>query len=201
MEFPAKLQELRKSRGLTQEELACDLCVSRTAISKWESGRGYPSIDSLRELSSYFHVSLDDLLSGGEALDVAQAEHKADKRRLQDVICGLLDCSMALLFVLPFFGQAAGDAVAGVPLLLLSGVEPYTKALYAAGTAALVVLGVCTLALQGVKCPTWHACNLRSSLLLSSVMVLALIASRQPYAAALTFVFLAIKAFVLLRQA
>ena len=42
MEFYEKLQELRKSRGLTQEELAEMLYVSRTAISKWESGRGYP---------------------------------------------------------------------------------------------------------------------------------------------------------------
>lgn len=40
MEFCEKLQELRKKRGLTQEELAEQLYVSRTAISKWESGRG-----------------------------------------------------------------------------------------------------------------------------------------------------------------
>ena len=51
MEFHEKLQELRKSRGLTQEELAEALFVSRTAISKWESRRGYPSIDSLKEIS------------------------------------------------------------------------------------------------------------------------------------------------------
>ena len=44
MEFNEKLQELRKQRGLTQEELAERLYVSRTAISKWESGRGYPNI-------------------------------------------------------------------------------------------------------------------------------------------------------------
>ncbi len=43
MEFHEKLVELRKSKGLTQEELAEDLFVSRTAISKWESGRGIPA--------------------------------------------------------------------------------------------------------------------------------------------------------------
>ena len=54
MEFNEKLQELRKNKGLTQEDLAEALFVSRTAISKWESGRGYPSIDSLKEIAKYF---------------------------------------------------------------------------------------------------------------------------------------------------
>lgn len=63
MEFHEKLQELRKGREMTQEELADVLFVSRTAISKWESGRGYPSIDSLKEISHYFSISIDDLLS------------------------------------------------------------------------------------------------------------------------------------------
>ena len=52
LEFNEKLQELRKNKGLTQEELAEALYVSRTAISKWESGRGYPNIDSLKEISN-----------------------------------------------------------------------------------------------------------------------------------------------------
>ena len=47
MEFNEKLQILRKQKGLTQEDLAEKLYVSRTAISKWESGRGYPNIESL----------------------------------------------------------------------------------------------------------------------------------------------------------
>ena len=59
MEFNEKLQELRKARGLTQEELAEALFVSRTAISKWESGRGYPSIDSLKQIANYFSISID----------------------------------------------------------------------------------------------------------------------------------------------
>ena len=64
MEFHEKLQQLRKQKNLTQEELAELLFVSRTAISKWESGRGLPNIDSLKAISKVFSISIDELLSG-----------------------------------------------------------------------------------------------------------------------------------------
>ena len=71
MEFNEKLQELRKSRSMTQEELAEALFVSRTAISKWEQGRGYPSLDSLKEISKFFSVSVDDLVCSEEIISAA----------------------------------------------------------------------------------------------------------------------------------
>ena len=51
MEFNEKLQQLRTGKNLTQEQLAEQLYVSRTAISKWESGKGYPNIESLKCIS------------------------------------------------------------------------------------------------------------------------------------------------------
>ena len=66
MEFNEKLQLLRKQQEMTQEQLAEKLFVSRTAVSKWESGKGYPNIDSLRNLAEVFSVSIDELLSGEE---------------------------------------------------------------------------------------------------------------------------------------
>ena len=54
MEFNEKLQELRKRKRLTQEELASSLYVSRTAVSKWESGKGYPNIESLKLIANFF---------------------------------------------------------------------------------------------------------------------------------------------------
>ena len=82
IEFCEKLQDLRKQKGLTQEELAGKLYVSRTAISKWESGRGYPSIDSLKEISKYFSVTIDDLLSGDKLISIAQNENKLNIRKI-----------------------------------------------------------------------------------------------------------------------
>ena len=68
MELHEKLQALRRQRGCTQEELSRRLYVSRTAVSKWESGRGIPGIDSLKAISQVFGVSIDSLLSGEELL-------------------------------------------------------------------------------------------------------------------------------------
>ena len=68
MEFNEKLQELRKNKNLTQEQLAEMLFVSRTAISKWQSGRGYPSIDSLKEISNFLQYPLMIYFQGKKSL-------------------------------------------------------------------------------------------------------------------------------------
>ena len=84
MEFHEKLQELRKQKNLTQEELSEILFVSRTAISKWESGRGYPSIDSLKAIAEFFGVTIDELLSNGELICIAE---KDSHQKTQHIIC------------------------------------------------------------------------------------------------------------------
>ena len=77
MEFSEKMQQLRKEKELTQEQLAEQLYVSRTAISKWESGKGYPNIESLKSISKLFSVSIDDLLSGEELISLAASEKRS----------------------------------------------------------------------------------------------------------------------------
>ena len=72
MEFNEKLQQLRTGKNLTQEQLAEQLYVSRTAISKWESGKGYPNIESLKCISKFFSVTIDELLSGEELITLAE---------------------------------------------------------------------------------------------------------------------------------
>ncbi|MGN0993898.1 MAG: helix-turn-helix domain-containing protein, partial [Butyricicoccus sp.] len=130
MEFNEKLQALRKQRGLTQEALAEALFVSRTAISKWESGRGYPSIASLKEISRYFGISLDELLSSDELLTAAEQDVSKSKNRFRDLVFGLLDCSTVMFLFLPFFGQQAGQVIESVSLLALTGIERYIKIRY-----------------------------------------------------------------------
>ncbi len=123
MEFNEKLQELRKQKGLTQEELAGMLYVSRTAISKWESGRGYPSIDSLKAISKFFSVSLDELLSSDAILTIAEVENKEKENHFRSLVFGLLDCCAGIFLFLPFFGQKVGNAVEEFTSITMNGVN------------------------------------------------------------------------------
>lgn len=66
MEFSKKLYELRKQKGLSQEELAGKLNVSRQTVSKWELGESTPEMEKLTALSDYFEISLDELVMGKE---------------------------------------------------------------------------------------------------------------------------------------
>jgi transcriptional regulator with XRE-family HTH domain len=66
MEFNEKLQKLRKEKGMSQENSAEMLDVSRQAISKWESGQSYPEMDKLIALSDLFGVTMDSLVKSGE---------------------------------------------------------------------------------------------------------------------------------------
>lgn len=61
MAFAQRLQEVRRRSGLTQEQFAEQLCVSRQAVSKWESGRGYPEIEKILYICSCYGVTLNEL--------------------------------------------------------------------------------------------------------------------------------------------
>lgn len=200
MEFNEKLQELRKQKGLTQEELAEILFVSRTAVSKWESGRGMPSIESLKAISNFFAVTLDDLLSSEELLVIAEDDHKQKEMHIRDMIYGLLDCSIALLFMLPFFGQKVNGAIQEVSLLALTEIQLYLKVLYLLIVTGMTALGVLTLALRNSNCALWIQNKSKVSLFVNAIGVFLFIISQQPYAAVFVFAFLIIKALMLMRR-
>ena len=63
MEFGKKLKELRTKKGVSQEQLAESIYVSRSAVAKWENGLGFPSSESMRLLAEYFEVSAEELCS------------------------------------------------------------------------------------------------------------------------------------------
>ena len=200
MEFNEKLQELRKQKGLTQEDLAERLYVSRTAVSKWESGRGYPNIDSLKSIARFFSVTVDDLLSSDEMLTIAEETRKRTENHFRGLAFGLLDICMSLLLFLPLFASNADGTIREASLLSLCGISPYLKVAYYVAVIGMCIFGILTLALQGCSAAVWAKCKDKTSLILGTAAVLLFIVSRQPYAAAFAFSLLVIKGFMLIKR-
>ena len=201
MEFHEKLQELRKNRGLTQEELAEALFVSRTAISKWESGRGYPSIDSLKEISSYFSVSIDDLLSGEQLIFIAEKENKSNLNSVCDLLLGFVDLFSLMLIFLPLYPKPVNGYIYSVNLLGYVDSNTFIIRIYWALFISLTITGIVKILMVYFKFEKGKKAVTFISVGLSIIAVLFLTMAREPYAITVTFLLLLIKGILLYKQA
>lgn len=140
MEFSEKLQKLRTQRNLTQEQLANQLFVSRTAISKWETGRGTPNLDSLLDfndissvgmssrgtpnldslqaIAKLFGVSLDELLSTEEVVVMAKNENKRNTEQILCYIDSVLNLMSVFGFLLPMYKVFKNNVYYCVPFFI-----------------------------------------------------------------------------------
>ena len=71
MTLGEKIKEARKQCGLSQEQLAEKMAVSRSAVAKWEANNGLPDVNNLKALSALLNVSIDYLLDSGEPIESA----------------------------------------------------------------------------------------------------------------------------------
>ena len=198
MEFHEKLLELRKSRGLTQEELAEALFVSRTAVSKWESGRGYPGIDSLKEISRFFSVTIDELICPREMIAAAEDDKKTVIGRYISVTCNTLDILTAVLLFLPLFGNGSGSPAA-VSLFGLTVIQPWLKIVFIAVIGIATLNGICGVILSRLDQPVWNKHRIVTGMALSVISVGVFIGTRQPYAGIICFAILVIKAWLIIK--
>lgn len=200
MEFHEKLQELRKNKGLTQEALAEILYVSRTAVSKWESGRGYPGIESLKQISTYFGVSIDDLLSGEQLLSLAERENKGNLQRICDLISGAVDLLTLLLIVLPLYPKNVEGYVYAVSLMDYGNVTGKPLIFYWILFIGLAVLGMIQITVTKRGGFKYSRILLDFSMAFGIITVIYLALCREPYATTLAFLMLVIKGMLMLRS-
>ena len=196
MEFNEKLQELRKARSLTQEELAEALFVSRTAISKWESGRGYPNLDSLKEISKFFSVSIDDLICSEEIISAAEDEKKECIDKYISLICSTLDILPVLLLLMPVFGNGT-DSPSSVSLYAITGLATWIKMVFGLLIGVTVLNGICGLIFSRFDRPVWNRHRLVTGLVLSIAGAAVFILARQPYAGIIYLAILVVKGLLI----
>ena len=199
MEFNEKLQELRKSRGLTQEELAEALYVSRTAVSKWESGRGYPSIDSLKVISNYFTVTIDELLSGEKLLSIAEKENTARLQNLCNMLIGMIDVLHFLLIILPLYPKSMHGYISAVNLFAYTGAAALNQMVYWGMFVLCILIGFVEIVFTRLKAVKSYKIILPVSMLISILTILFLAMARETYATALAFLFFLLKGFLYIK--
>ncbi|HHV30363.1 helix-turn-helix domain-containing protein [Acetivibrio mesophilus] len=200
MEFNEKLQKLRISRNMTQEELAEQLYVSRAAISKWESGRGYPNIDSLKAISKHFNVTIDELICGEEMVSLAEEDIKETNKRHTELICGVLDCLMVLLFFIPVFGQQEANEIISVSLMSLTNISKWLKVSFVIVVSITVLNGFSAIIISNFDKPVWSRHRLASGVILLIIGNSLFVLARQPYAGVLYLSILIIKGFLLVKS-
>lgn len=196
MELCEKLRELRTVNNLTQEQLAEKLYVSRTAVSKWESGRGIPNIDSLKAISKLFNVSIDSLLSGDELIKIAADENKNSKIKKNYVLYGVLDFLAVFFIFLPIYGEKDSS---GVHTFSIWGYIDYsfTGSIFFALISVIVLIGISEVILEHFELLKAAKTVSTVCFILEIAAILLFIAANQPYAASFLIALTLIKAAIL----
>ena len=199
MNFGEKIQKLRNQNNWTQEQLAEKLYVSRTAISKWESGKGYPNIDSLKDIAKLFDKTIDELLSSGEIIDIAKEENTSNIIKASNLVYGLLDIISVLFIFLPLYAKQTEEFVYSVSLLSTDGISNTIKILYVILLSMLSIIGITEIVLNFISNKKIRKIVNVISLVIQTISILFFAMSRQTYLTAIVFVTFVIKIIIALK--
>ena len=118
MTIADRIQNLRKTKGISQKELADNIGVSRQAVSKWESEQSTPDVEKIILLSEYFEVTTDYLLKGVEP--VGQKEKKSDITFICNTVATALNLLGIVMSVFIWYStQETGAVIAGLVFVIL----------------------------------------------------------------------------------
>ncbi len=131
MDVGSNIRSLRLARGLTQEDLAATLFVSRQTISHWESNRTSPDAQSLVMMSALFEVSVDTLVKGGVETMVEVQAQQARRTRVSwatGALIGLAGCAVVAPPLVAAMGPLPGGALSLAPLATALAVSGAARA-------------------------------------------------------------------------
>lgn len=198
MDFGEKLKALRTERGLTQEQLAARLYVSRTAVSKWETGGGSPNLDSLQVVARLFDVSVDDLLSTDDLIVLARDERRSTARSSGMLSFGLLDVLAVVFAFIPLYGVDDGSFVRMANLADYGASVDFgaSFAVMAAAVVSLMFVGAVEIVLAAAGSRRAARIVALVGFAVQALAVVLFASTMQPYATTLMFVLLLAKVVV-----
>ena len=198
MDFGEKLKALRTERGLTQEQLAARLYVSRTAVSKWETGGGSPNLDSLHAVARLFDVSVDDLLSADDLIVLARDERRSTARSSGMLSFGLLDVLAVVFAFIPLYGVDDGSFVRMANLADYGASVDFgaSFAVMAAAVVSLMFVGAVEILLAAAGSRRAARIVALVGFAVQALAVVLFASTMQPYATTLMFVLLLAKVVV-----
>ena len=195
MELCKKIKKIRNDNKLTQEQFAEKMLVSRTAVSKWENGTCYPSIDSLKYMSKTFNISLDKLLSSEEILELAKTENQSNISKYNSLLFCLLDVVRIIFIFLPLYSYETNDFVYSVSLFNSNDLGLTLKIIFMLVFIMFLVLGIIELILNYKEN---NGLINKISLFIDVISIFILLFIKQPYVIALMFVVFIIKITMLI---
>lgn len=198
MDFGEKLKALRTERGLTQEQLAARLYVSRTAVSKWETGGGSPNLDSLQVVARLFDVSVDDLLSTDDLIVLARDERRSTARSSGMLSFGLLDVLAVVFAFIPLYGVDDGSLVRMANLADYGASVDFgaSFAVMAAAVVSLMFVGAVEILLAAAGSRRAARIVALVGFAVQALAVVLFASTMQPYATTLMFALLLAKVVV-----
>jgi len=200
MEFGEKVQKLRNQNKWTQEQLAEKLYVSRTAVSKWESGKGYPNIDLLKDIAKLFNKTIDELLSSEEILDIAKIENTANIKRTNNLVYGLLDIISVLFIFLPLYARRTENFVYSVSLVSTNDISYMIKISCIIILSIISVIGLAENVLYFIDNKKIQRIINGLSLIVQTFSILFFAIARQVYLTAIVFILLIIKILIIAKN-
>ena len=200
MEFGEKVQKLRNQNKWTQEQLAEKLYVSRTAVSKWESGKGYPNIDLLKDVAKLFNKTIDELLSSEEILDIAKIENTSNMKRTNNLVYGLLDIISVLFIFLPLYARRTENFVYSVSLVSTNDISYMIKISCIIILSIISVIGLAENVLYFIDNKKIQRIINGLSLIVQTFSILFFAIARQVYLTAIVFILLIIKILIIAKN-
>lgn len=163
------------------------------------AGRGYPSIDSLKEISNFFSVTIDELLSGDKLINIAEKENISNIQSMCDMIFAVIDVLAFMLIILPLYPNIVDGYVYSVNLIEYTEISSLKRGIYWGMFIGLIVVGIVKILFNKLEIKRGNKLITELSILLNVVVVLFLAMAREPYGVTVAFVLLVMKGILVVK--